>query len=373
MNDDKLDQLIAALYEAVLDPSKWREAVGLCGLYAGGVDAHMTTIGKQRNAAISTIMAGTMFPLQIPVDYEQYYVQIDPHVNILKSSPIHHWNCCHHTSTPNFVDRSEFFQDFLIPRGLRYGLFAVVDEDDKNITTFVSLRPLDMLPFDEENQAAARRFSMHLQRALHLQAKMQVLQTKAELGAEAIDALSISMLIVDENGKILQLNQEAEQILNHATSGLFCKSGILTATSPSVKNRLITLIKDATSQTAIGGATLLNETTTKQIFVTPIPATSEFIRDWQRPLALVLISETGKVVSPLELVGKLYSFTSTEIRLASALLSGKSPEEYAIAADVTLNTVRTQLKSLYSKTGTHRQSALVAFLSKVPPLKYPAE
>ncbi len=201
MADELLDQVVATLYESVLEPEKWREAVGLCGLYAGGVDAHMTTIDKQRNVAISAIMAGTMFPLQIPIDYEQYYVQIDPHVNVLRSSPIHHWNSCHQTSTPNFVARSEFYQDFLIPRGLRYGLFAVVDEDEKSIISFVSVRPLDMQPFNEENQAAARRFSGHLQRALRLQAKMQLLQTKAELGAEAINALSISMLIVDEKGK----------------------------------------------------------------------------------------------------------------------------------------------------------------------------
>jgi DNA-binding CsgD family transcriptional regulator len=64
----------------------------------------------------------------------------------------------------------------------------------------------------------------------------------------------------------------------------------------------------------------------------------------------------------------LYNLSPAELRVASALLTGKSPEEYAQEAGVTLNTVRTQVKSLFQKTGTHRQSELVSVLSRAPPL-----
>jgi len=48
MTDDKqLDHLIGVLYETTLDPSRWREAVGLCGQYAGGVDAQLLTLDKK--------------------------------------------------------------------------------------------------------------------------------------------------------------------------------------------------------------------------------------------------------------------------------------------------------------------------------------
>jgi DNA-binding CsgD family transcriptional regulator len=43
------------------------------------------------------------------------------------------------------------------------------------------------------------------------------------------------------------------------------------------------------------------------------------------------------------------------------LRAGNSPEEYAQQAGVTLNTVRTRLKSLFRKTGTRRQSGLASF------------
>jgi DNA-binding CsgD family transcriptional regulator len=66
---------------------------------------------------------------------------------------------------------------------------------------------------------------------------------------------------------------------------------------------------------------------------------------------------------------KLYDLSPAELRVAAALLSGKSPEHYALEAGVTMNTVRTQLKSLFQKTGTGRQAELVAVLGRVPSLQ----
>jgi DNA-binding CsgD family transcriptional regulator len=68
-------------------------------------------------------------------------------------------------------------------------------------------------------------------------------------------------------------------------------------------------------------------------------------------------------------MGKLYDLSPAELRVATALLAGKSPGEYANEAGLTLHTVRSQLKNLFSKTYTRRQSELVALLSKLPPLR----
>jgi DNA-binding CsgD family transcriptional regulator len=113
---------------------------------------------------------------------------------------------------------------------------------------------------------------------------------------------------------------------------------------------------------------LLNGDRTRQVFAIPLPATSAFVKDWQMPLALVLILEPGKNLSTLQLLGSLFDLSPAELRVAAALLAGKSPEHYAHEAQVSLNTVRTQLKSLFRKTGTSRQSELVALLSQLPQL-----
>lgn len=371
MTDDKqLDHLIGVLYETALDPSRWREAVGLCGQYAGGVDAQLLTIDKTHNIPIAAILAATEFSLQSGADYANYYITIDPRQNIIRDAGIDEWRCCHRTHDQNFVDRNEFYQDFLLYHGCRYVMGAWIDDNEDHHSLLCLFRAVGQQPFELTEQQAAQRFSGHLQRALRLQRHTQSLHTKAELGARAIDALALSMLIVDGKGVILHLNTGAERLLNSRISGLTCKANCLSTAHPPNKNRLAALIAAATGYPAVGGAMFLSGEETRQVFVTPLPAASPFAQDWQTPLALVLVIEAGKTLSTLHLLGKLYDLSPAELRVASALLSGKSPEEYAQLAGVTLNTVRSQLKNLFRKTGTRRQSELVAMLSRVPPLQY---
>jgi len=369
-DDKKLDHLISVLYETVLDPSRWREAVGLCGQYAGGVETHFLTIDKQLNIPIAHEFAATFFDPQVGIDYANHFITIDPRQKMIEGAAVNKWLCCNHHFDQSYVNRSEFFQDFFIPIGARYAMCGWVDDNEDNHSHMGFTRTVDQQPFDHTDQLAAQRFSGHLQRALRLQRHTQNLHDKIELGAMAIDALALSMLIVDGKGTILHLNAGATQLLNNKVSGLTGNTGRLSATDPLNKNRLAALICAATGYPAMGGAMFLNGQQTRQVFITPLPAASPFAKDWQTPLALVLVIEAGNTVSTLQLMGKLYDLTPAELRVASALLAGNSPEEYAQQAGVTQNTVRSQLKSLFRKTGTSRQSELVALLSRAPPLQY---
>jgi len=371
-DDKKLDHLIGVLYETVLDPGRWREALGLCGQYAGSVDAQLLTFNKTTQTLISAVLAGTLFPEQGNIDYVNYYGAIDPRIKIFKilnQGAIDEWRLCHDVNSQYFVDHSEFYQDFLIAYGARYGMNGRIDENHNQYTSLGLLRAVGQQPFGDAEQRAAQRFSGHLQRALRLQQHTQALHTKAELGVRAIDALALSVLIVDGKGLILHLNASAGHLLKSRFIGLLCKTGRLSSIDPSNKNRLATLIIDATDNPAVGGAMFLNGEQSRQVFVTPLPAASAFAEEWQKPLALVLVMEASTKLSAVDMLGKLYSLTPAELRLASALLVGNSPEEYAKQAGVMASTIRSQLKSLFRKTGTSRQSELVALLSRVPPLQ----
>jgi DNA-binding CsgD family transcriptional regulator len=315
-------------------------------------------------------LAETYFPNLGNVDYVNFYGSIDPRIKFLNQGFLHEWRSCHEVNNQYFVDHNEFYQDFLIAYGARYAMMGRIDENQDQYISLGILRAVGQQPFGHAEQLAAQRFSGHLQRALRLQKHTQNLHTKAELGARAIDALALSMLIVDGQGTILHLNIGAEALLNNQGCGLICKAGRLSAAYPTCKNKLTILLAEAIGYPAVGGAMFLSGRETRQVFVMPLPAASPFAQDWQTPLALVLVMEVGKNLSALQLMGQLYDLSPAELRVASALLSGKAPEEYAQEAGVTLNTVRSQLKNLFSKTGTHRQSELVALLSKVPPLQY---
>ena len=371
MTDDKqLDYLIGMLYETVLNPTLWSEVLGLCASYTDSAAAHMLVIDKQFSHPVFSAFGGDAMNLENESAYIDHYMSVDPRMtsNMMNNAAAHEWRCCHNYLSNQVISRSEFYQDYLIPHSGRYSMGAYVDDNRDQHTLIGLLRKVDQPPFGNEEQMAAQRFSGHLQRALRLQRHTHDLHTKAELGARAIDALALSMLIVDSKGAILHLNAGAERLLNSRVCSLNSYAGRLSTVYPSDKNKLFALIVKATNHPAVGGAMFLTGEQTRQVFVTPLPAASPFAHDWQTPLALVIVMEPGKNQSALQLLATLYDLSPAELRIASALLAGKSPEQYALEAGVTMNTIRTQLKNMFSKTGTHRQSELVALLNRVPPL-----
>ena len=185
----------------------------------------------------------------------------------------------------------------------------------------------------------------------------------------AMDALSLAILIVDEHGAVKYINTCAKELLNTKIHSLTIKDDYLSAISFSDKSKLSAFITTATSTEEIRSAMFLHDEEVRQIFITPLPSTSSFIQNVTMRLALILITEPNETLSEVQLMGKLYDLSPAELRVATALLAGKSPGEYASEAGLTLHTVRSQLKNLFSKTYTRRQSELVALLSKLPPLR----
>jgi DNA-binding CsgD family transcriptional regulator len=57
-----------------------------------------------------------------------------------------------------------------------------------------------------------------------------------------------------------------------------------------------------------------------------------------------------------------WQLTPAEARSVAALAAGRSPREIAIEHDISVHTVRTQLKRAMCKAGVHTQSALVALV-----------
>jgi len=68
----------------------------------------------------------------------------------------------------------------------------------------------------------------------------------------------------------------------------------------------------------------------------------------------------------LDALCDLYELTRAEARLAAALANGQSLDDVAERFDVSLHTVRSQLKACFRKTGASRQAELVKLVLCAP-------
>jgi len=79
--------------------------------------------------------------------------------------------------------------------------------------------------------------------------------------------------------------------------------------------------------------------------------------------AIVFVTDTAQpAIVDTPMLKRLYSVTDAEARVAKALCSGGTLAEVAERLGVSEATVRTQLQSVFRKTGTARQPELVRLL-----------
>jgi DNA-binding CsgD family transcriptional regulator len=65
-----------------------------------------------------------------------------------------------------------------------------------------------------------------------------------------------------------------------------------------------------------------------------------------------------------EMLAALFDFTPAEARLAALAATGLSSRQAVRELQVTVSTARNQLKAVFAKTGTQRQSELVVLISR---------
>jgi DNA-binding CsgD family transcriptional regulator len=80
---------------------------------------------------------------------------------------------------------------------------------------------------------------------------------------------------------------------------------------------------------------------------------------------LTFLDLEPKPAANVEMLSALFGLTPAEARLAALAATGLSPQQLAKALQVTESTARNQLKAVFAKTGTHRQSELVALISRL--------
>jgi DNA-binding CsgD family transcriptional regulator len=187
----------------------------------------------------------------------------------------------------------------------------------------------------------------------------------------ALDMLDCALLIVDDEGKVEYRNRVASALVARSHGGLALGGGILTAKGRKLRDALAEAIRLACVELQSSGLCLSQPGSPPErwlrLVVAPIYFGTAGGRGG-RAAIWILNTETPAVPSE-ELLSALFGLSRAEARLALGMLAGRSAAECARLAGVGLATIRTQLHSIFTKTGVRRQAQLVALLSKVPVLQ----
>jgi DNA-binding CsgD family transcriptional regulator/PAS domain-containing protein len=359
-----------ALYDAVIDPAAWDDAMrALRALFHSRVEALYCLDLRAR--ALRPVRVEGVERAQIKRFSASFYLPDNP---CLKTPELHRPGVVRtdermlaHLGDPQALRRSTYFNEWLRPQDLAHTMGITPWAEEGLVLNFSLLREPGRGAFGSAEQRRLDRLARHMERAMRMVVKLDTLTQRCSDSTMALDRVAQGMAVLDAQGALLQANQAALRLLARG-KGFCLRSGRLAAREPQDQARVDALLNACTAGSTraepLQPAALVVQGLVLQM--TPLRSTrSVFVS----PQAAVLVSLSEPLALPLaqarETLSALFGFTRAEARLALSLMDGGGLREAASRARMSYATARWYLKILFQKTGTTRQSELIALLVRV--------
>jgi DNA-binding CsgD family transcriptional regulator len=181
------------------------------------------------------------------------------------------------------------------------------------------------------------------------------------------DRLDRGVILMDAQGRIVDANSNALQVIR-SCSGFAVRSGRLTFTDPALDERMQLAIKGYKSGLRSGRAILATRVRCRacdpyRVVVRAVPPDAG-----ERDVSFfaVVYAPNGLRGISLEVLREVYGLTPAQASVARSLFAGRSVEETAGVLDLSLNTVRTHLKQIFTKCEVNSQAELMHLLALGP-------
>lgn len=359
------DESIAALYTAAVDPKQWDTALNA-----------LTRLGDARaaNCFVHDIHTGafleyryTGYGANWATGYAEHYHAFDLARQVLMSEPSGRMYAMHRFLSHRTIARSEYYQEFYIPEGLRYSCGGTQLDGDRRLILAVH-RPVGHRPYDDLTIRELQRVLEHLPNVLRVRQTAAQVQGGAAMTSAALDALPHAVMIVACDMRVRYMNSAAISLLANSTE-IDVRADRLVASSAQIAPQLAQKVRKAgtpgqTSDPLPVYAFDADGRPTLEIRVAPLPAqlTSEFDLQTQ-PLVIVLPKQRFTSIVRSHADQRPFSLSRAEMSVANALASGSTPSEYADRAGVRISTVRSQIKAILAKTGARRIADIVVLFN----------
>lgn len=256
--------------------------------------------------------------------------------------------------------RSEFYNAYVRQMGddtARCMGIRLSNESGSGMIAFQ--RGAGQAAFTEQQVARLQCELAPLRRLLTVRGRMLNAVTKGRRLEGILDTITDAAFLVRNDGFLLHANRYADSFLR-AAGLLLIRSGRLFSPDAKTDEALQLGFQSACrpDQLNAGALLLADHQGRKLATITPCPVGGG------RFAALLLVkSPTGASAEFKQRLQSLFRLSGSEAEVAALLAQGLSPAQIAATRAVSLGTVRTQIKSVLSKTGSTRQAEVAALLA----------
>lgn len=359
-DDGRAGALAIALFESLADPTPWTRFFDRMRNETQS-DFCILLISTGTGARPPVILSGGA-PLEGVASYVERFFAEEPMTGMAEGQVV----TLSEIVSPEALRASDFYRNYLA----RYGVGHVLGIDIGSVRGITGRLRLSRLEtrqnFGARERAVCQRLVPYLRAALSLFVQRTDTEAEKEALSATVSGMSVGSILVDPEAHIVDANPTARAILDEY-DGVFLAAGRLALSRPAQSNLLRELILRNAEASLHHGvphearAILVSRPSGREglsLLVRPAAAAADGT-PLIRHMALVqLVDPAQPRVRMIDALMQLFGLTPTEAKVALSIANGASIAETAQRGGTSRNTVRSQLRSVFSKMGITRQAEL---------------
>lgn len=367
----RLAQIIDDIYAAAVDPASWQTAVeSVCQEFPDGRGVLLHHDLEQGTGTFS-ITAGCWDAAWIDA-YNRYYSQINPWLKNLKKRPVGLAVPAEYMFARQDLLKTQFYNDFLKPQNTMTGVGVTIEQNADRFVAISVLLSEKASRRETKNVSLLQYLAPHFRRAMQINHQLTQAREQGRLLEAGFDHLTAGFALLDKDARVTFSNAAAERIFAAADGLRLDGSGRIVSISARTTATLRKYASDAAnflSAAGTGGTLRAHRPSGRRdyhLLVAPLRPQTSLFRGTLSSAALFIRDPEANDQRDAAHLCAIFGITPAEARILRQLLDGHTIKEIHDRQKISVNTIKTHMKNLFSKLGCTRQSELIRLVLTHP-------
>lgn len=374
--DIALLQLIGAIYDAVIEPDKWYDALDRIRQHFRLHNAMMALNDIRAQTASFSVMVNIpdhWAAAAVKPEYNAALVDLFGGRENVEGVPIEEPINVMSLIDQQTLESNKYYIDLAAPEGMIDSVGIFLTRDRFRIGNVGLGRHRDQGPVTEDVLAGLRVIAPHLRRAALITGILDEERSRRMMFEAVVNAVRSSVVIVDRRANIIHANAAAREAMANGNP-LVDRAGRLDIKGEVVPGGLASaILAAAQGDGTLGrrGIAIPGTRADSEPFVVHVlPLSGRSVRSAVpgEAVAAVFVAERGddpKYV--LDAAAMLYNLSPAETRIFELTIDGRDSEEIARTLSISPNTLKSHTRHLLEKTGQQRRVDLLRLAASLRP------
>lgn len=374
--DGQLVELIGVIYDAVLDPSLWHEALDRIRSHFHLHNAMMglTRFGYEPTSVAISVNIPEQYLAMQGAEYSAEILSLWGGPEQVARYPLEEPKSVRSVTDQRTFFSNKYYLDFGAPQGLDDMVAIVLTRDRRQVGNIGFGRHRDFGAVSEDVIAGLRVLAPHLRRAALITGILEEERKTRAVFEAVLAAVRSSIVLVDREARVIYANPAAQAVID-AGQPLHNDHGKLLLRGEVVPGHLQTAVQAAAhGDIPLGrrGIAIPGTRADGSPFVVHVlPLADRKVRTGLPGEAVAAVFVADRDEDPqfiTDAATLIYNLTPTEARVFELIVAGHSSAEIARLLAIAPSTLKSHTLRLFDKTGQHRRSDLVRLAGGLRPM-----